>query len=94
MRVTVKLTEPICRKTGQRLITVEIDSDRATLAEVFRHLGASYPELGSELAAGSDVLDSNYSILVNARLVSFAQSQQVVVKDGDQIAVMLPLAGG
>ncbi len=90
----MKLTEPIWKKAGQRLITVEVDSDHATLAEVFQRLGASYPELGAELSAGSDVLDANYSILVNARLVSFAQSPEVVVKDGDQVAVMLPLAGG
>lgn len=94
MKVLIKLTEPICRKVGQRQITLDIDGDQTTLAEVFRLLAEQQPELCDEFSKSHDLLDASYSVMLNSRLVSFGKSPQLIVKDGDQIAVMLPLAGG
>jgi len=94
MRIVVKLTEPIWRAVGERQVVVEVDRDEASLAEVLESLVKAYPPLAKDFSRSYDVLDANYSVLLNSKLVSFARSQQIAVRDGDQMVIMLPLAGG
>lgn len=94
MKVLIRLPEPICRKAGKRQLTLDVDGDQTTLADVFRLLAERHPELRDEFAKSHDLLDASHSVMLNSRLVSFGKSPQLIVKDGDTVAVMLPLAGG
>ena len=82
------------RKVGQREIELEFDGDAVPLSAVWERLAQSNPGFSQFLSDGYKVLDSSYSLLVNGRLTSFSQSLGLAVKDGDRVAIMLPLAGG
>ena len=95
MKLTVLLTEPLWRRVGSKRVVVELDdNERPTLQALFGELVRQYPALGPDLERPVDELDSNYSLFVNDKLVNFSQRQQVELKDGDEVAILLPLAGG
>jgi len=57
-------------------------------------LARAYPEAGKEMRLGTGESDFYYSLFVNDRLVLFARRQESLLRDGDVISVLLPLAGG
>ena len=97
MRVSFKLGEPLWRSVGKREVTVEVGPPGAvtgTVGEALDALAAAYPEAGREMRLGTKESDFYYSLFVNDRLVLFSKRAVAPLKDGDEISVLLPLAGG
>lgn len=94
MRVHVKLTEPIWRTVGTRDLDVEIPTVKATIATVLDEIASRFPKFGEEIYSGSSVGDYYYGVFVNDRVVNLAQRNDVFAEDGDEIFVLLPVAGG
>ena len=94
MKVTFILTEPIRSKVGAKRVEVELADESGTVDDAFAELALRYPSLEEDLGRGSDELDANYSLFVNSRLITFDKRRETPVKDGDEISILLPMAGG
>jgi molybdopterin synthase catalytic subunit len=81
MRVTVRLFAMQRQLVGQREVTLDLDAD-ATVADAWRALVEAYPDL----APGA----SSVRFARNARYSEPAER----LRDGDQVAVIPPVAGG
>ncbi len=94
MRVRVRLTEPLWRPAGARELVVEHPIEGATVGAVLDQLAREHPKFGEELYSQSGTGDYYYCVFVNDRLVNLVERDEVLAKDGDEIFVMLPIAGG
>ncbi len=64
--------------------TLELDPESATTVEVLNYIRKAYPNLESVLQTCVLALNHDY----------LAKGQVVLLKDGDEIAVIPPLSGG
>src|SRR5512137_1824923 len=97
MRVSFKLGEPLWRSVGAREATLEVgapEAASATVGQALDALAAAYPEAGKELRLGSKDSDFYYSLFVNDRLALFSKREAFTLKNGDEVSILLPLAGG
>lgn len=97
MRVSFKLGEPLWRAVGSRETTVEFGAPgvaAATVGQALDALAAAHPEAGREMRLGSQESDFYYSLFVNDRLVLFSKRDTAMLRDGDEVSILLPLAGG
>jgi hypothetical protein len=99
MKVTVRLGEPIWRAVGRRRVEVEVPGRSCTLSEVVERLQAAYPSLGSELrgevgGSGTDGGAGHFTLFRGDRLVHPADVLYEQVADGEEIMLMMPMAGG
>jgi molybdopterin converting factor small subunit len=96
VKITVKLGAPLSQVVGESKVTLDI-ADGATVAGLIDGLRARYPDFeaglrGKGLRRPSDrVL---YSLFLNARPVPFDRAETVPLRDGDQVYLFLPVAGG
>jgi molybdopterin converting factor small subunit len=96
MKITVKMGAPLSQVVGESKATLEMP-DGATVAGVIDGLRTRYPEFeaglrGKGLRRPSDRVV--YSLFVNARPVPFDRAETVPLRDGDQVYLFLPVAGG
>lgn len=94
VKVKVKLTEPVWRTVGTREIIVELVEEAPTVGTVLDELARRYPNFGAEIFGGLNEGDYRYGLFLNDRIVGLAQRDEIGVKDGDEIFVILPIAGG
>ncbi len=94
MRVRVRLTEPIWRTVGTRDAVVELSDEAPTVGTVLNELARLYPKFGEEIYSGLSEGDYHYGLFLNDQIVGLAQRDEIGVKDGDEIFVLLPVAGG
>jgi len=94
MQVTVRLGEPITRVVGSLRVSMQFDSEPATVADVLRRLSAEYP--GFDAAFRGDGIGhvNPYRVYVNARQVAAGKEDQWSLTDGDKVYIFLPAAGG
>ncbi|HZU06793.1 MAG TPA: MoaD/ThiS family protein [Chloroflexota bacterium] len=96
MRVTVRLGEPLWRAVGQRRVEIEAPGERCTLPELVQRLEAAYPQLRAELSAGAagDGVDYHFTFFLRDRMVKPADMAAEHVADGEEVMIVLPMAGG
>jgi hypothetical protein len=99
MRVTVKLGEPVWRAVGQRKVQVEAPGADCTLPELLERLEAAYPQLRAELrgdgaAADRGGVDYHFTFFLSDRMVKPADMAGERVTDGEELMIVLPMAGG
>ncbi|MCL5961285.1 MAG: MoaD/ThiS family protein [Chloroflexi bacterium] len=94
MRVHVKLTEPIWRTIGARDIEVEMPGEQATVGAVLGSLAKEHPKFAEEIYSGSGLGDYYYGLFLNDRAVNLGQRDDVLARDGDEVFILLPIAGG
>ena len=99
MKVTVRLGEPIWRAVGQRRVEVEGPGSTCTLAELVERLEAAYPSVRAELRGdgagnGSDGMDWHFTFFLQDRIVKPADMAEERVGDGEEVMIVLPMAGG
>ncbi len=94
MQVTVRLGEPITRVVGSLRVSMQFDSQPATVADVLRRLSDEYP--GFDAAFRGDGIGhvNPYRVYVNARQVAAGQEEQWPLADRDKVYIFLPAAGG
>ncbi len=94
VKVKIKMTEPIWRTVGSREITVELPDGNHMVAAVLDELCRLYPRFADEIYSGSTDHSYHYGLFVNDQMVNMARRYEVGVKDGDQVLILLPVAGG
>ena len=99
MKVTVRLGEPVWRAVGQRRVEVEAPGDALSLPELVQRLEAAYPklrqELGSEDAdADPESMDYHLTFFLKDRMVKPSEMATERVGDGEEVMIVLPMAGG
>ena len=96
MRITVKLGAPLSKVVGESKVTLSMSAG-ATVADVLDALRARYPDFqeglkGKGLRRPPDRVP--YTLFVNARSVSLERAETIHLRDGDQMYLFLPAAGG
>jgi molybdopterin converting factor small subunit len=94
VKVRVKLTEPIWRTVGARETMVELPEGSHTLEEVLTELGRQHPRFAEEIYVGTGHGGYHYGLFLNEQAIGMAKRGQVDIKDGDEIFILLPVAGG
>lgn len=83
MNVQVRLAEPFWRVVGQRSLQVELASD-SDLSKLLDSLCKDYPTLSADLG------DSSALLFVNEE----EAAKDAILKDGDRVHILWPIAGG
>jgi molybdopterin converting factor small subunit len=91
MRVTIKSAGPLRDLAGVRGTIVDL-GEGASTGDALMAVGQQFPSIHGELF-GSDP-PSYYSIFVNDRLIPEAQRECAPLADGDEMLLVLPVAGG
>ncbi len=93
MEILVRLDEPAWRLTGQKNISIRLEGETRTVADVVGELARQFAGLDAELRGQTgDFIP--YSLFLNDESVRWAQVDRTPVKDGDRLRVLLPIAGG
>ncbi len=94
MIVIVKLSWPIYKTVGARTLTLELDREETTIAEVVAYLDRHHPGFKDELARGTGDGLADYLFFVNETLVPQKDAATTSLHDGDKLFVILPIVGG
>ncbi|MBI2954080.1 MAG: MoaD/ThiS family protein [Chloroflexi bacterium] len=90
----MKLTEPIWRTVGARETQVDLADDAASVGAVLDELARLHPKFGEEIYGGPGEGDYHYSLFLNDQIVNIARRDEFRVQEGDEIFILLPVAGG
>jgi len=93
MEIFIQLDEPVWRMAGQKKISVRLDEEAHTVADVIGELGKRFAGLDAELRGQTgDFIP--YSLFLNDDQVRWADVERTHIKDGDRLRVILPISGG
>ncbi len=93
MDILVRLDEPAWRLTGQKNISVHLEGEVRTVADVVGELAKQFAGLEAELRGQTgDFIP--YSLFLNDESVRWIEVDRTPVKNGDRVRVLLPIAGG
>ncbi len=90
--IRLKLLPPLTRLVGAKEIAVDVG--RASLRVVIERAMAQNGRFRSALLDSEGHLSHEYSCLLGDRAWNAASLDDVEVRDGDEIVIMLPIAGG
>ena len=96
IKITVKLGAPLSQVVGESKTSLTF-SGEATAADVLDELRARYPGFEAGLRGKglrTPVDRVLYSLFVNARPVRLEEAAALQLRDGDQLYLFLPVAGG
>jgi molybdopterin converting factor small subunit len=89
--VTVRLP-PYWRKHTDR--KPEVPAEGATVGEALEAVAARHPELRPLLFSETGVLQGSVSVFLNRESVARRQGLATALRGGDQLSVILAIAGG
>ena len=90
--IRLKLAPPLTHLVGVREISVEVN--QASLTSVLELALTTNPKFRSAMLDQTGNLSLEYSCLVNNRRYNVTELSGVEVREGDEIVILLPLAGG
>ena len=95
MHITVRLGDPLWRKTGQRRLELELPEGQ-TVADALAIVRARYPQAGADLRPDGQSAGERlpYQLFVNHNKISWEQAGQTILHDGDQVVLFLIVVGG
>jgi molybdopterin converting factor small subunit len=93
MDIQIRLDEPAWRLVGQKNVSVCLDGEMHTVADVVGELTKRFAGLDAELRGQTGDFVP-YSLFLNDELVRWTEIENTRVKDGDRLRVILPIAGG
>ena len=94
--VTVKMGAPLSQVVGESKVSLTLPPE-ATLADLLDELRARYPRFDDGLRGEGlrRPLDQMlYSLFVDARPVPFERAASTPLRNGNQVYLFLPVAGG
>ena len=93
MEIHIQLDEPAWRMVGQRKLSVRLDAETSSVADVIGELAKQFAGLGAELRGQTgDFIP--YSLFLNDDQVRWTEVERTRVQNGDRLRVILPIAGG
>jgi molybdopterin converting factor small subunit len=90
--IRLKLLPPLTRLVGEKEIAVDVG--RASLKVVIEQAMAQNGKFRTALLDSEGRLSHEYSCLFGDRAWNASSLDDVEVRDGDEIVIMLPIAGG
>jgi molybdopterin converting factor small subunit len=93
MEISIRLDEPAWRLVGQKNLSVRLDDEAHTIADVIGELSRRFAGLDAELRGRTGDFVP-YSLFLNDESVRWAEIDHTRVADGDRLRVILPIAGG
>jgi len=90
--IRLKLMPPLTRLVGQKEVAVGMS--RATLRAVLEEAAARNGKFRTALLDAAGNLSSEYACLINGRRHNVTDLDGVEVEEGDEIVILMPLAGG
>lgn len=93
MEIFVRLDEPAWRLVGQKTLSVRLDGETHTVADVVGELTKRFAGLDAELRGQTGDFVP-YSLFLNDEAVRWTDVENTRVQDGDRVRVILPIAGG
>ena len=91
MAITVRIPTPLQRLTNGQ---AEVQCDGKTVAELLSDLERRHPGIKERICDEQGKLRRFVNIFVNEEDIRFAQGDQTVVKDGDEVSIIPAIAGG
>ena len=80
--------------SGVEKTEFNLDLERGEITEVFDKIYNLYPQLDPESPEADMTLSNVFWICLNGMMVNFSSDSCPGLKSGDEIAIMMPLAGG
>jgi molybdopterin converting factor small subunit len=96
VKIIVKLGAPLSQVVGESKPILTMP-EGTTLAGVLDELGTRYPDFEAGLRGKGLRMPTDkvlYSLFVNARPVPLERAEATPLRDGDQVYLFLPVAGG
>ena len=105
MLIKLRLGEPLWRKVEQREIVIHWDVPGGTLADFLVEVSKRYPPLVTDLtpsfsakthgdAQPQPARELFYSIFLNSQQIRPSETNNTFLANGDEVLLILPLAGG
>ncbi len=91
MPIKVRIPAPLQGLTKNR---VEVESEGKTICELIDSLEKSYPGIRERICDENGKVCRFINIYVNEEDIRFLQGDNTPVKDGDEVAIILAIAGG
>ncbi len=91
MKIRVKFAGPLRTAAGVARAELELDGE-ATTGAVLQRAAEQFPGVEQELFGAE--AKTYYSIFVNDRLVPEKERTSAPVREGDEVLILLPVAGG
>ncbi len=93
MEISIQLDEPVWRLVGQKKLSVRLDAETHTVADVIGELTKRFAGLDAELRGHTgDFIP--YSLFLNDEQIRWTEVERARVQEGDRLRVILPIAGG
>lgn len=88
----IQLPAVLAQVAGQR--TVELEPLPKTVEEALQELFRRHPGLAQEMLGPDGNLDYTYRLFLNGEGISQWQDMQRALRDGDELVILMMLAGG
>lgn len=88
----IQLPSPLAQVAGQHI--VELDPVPSSIDEAMQRLFQIHPQLREEMVERDGTISRLYRIFLNGRGLFEKQDLTTPLKDGDQMLIMMILAGG
>jgi molybdopterin converting factor small subunit len=92
MAIKVKFMSSLKTVTGTGL--AELPSSLGTVEKVMEELLRLYPQLKDEMFYADGTMDFIYQIILNGTRLAWPDDKNVGVKNGDELMLMVFMAGG
>lgn len=92
MGLRIQLPAVLAQVAGQR--TVELEPVPRTIEDAVRELFRRHPSLEQEMLGPDGKIDYTYRLFLNGESVSQWQDMQRSLRDGDELVILMMLAGG
>lgn len=92
MGIKVKFMSYLKEITGTGLVELQPSFD--TVEKIMDELLRLYPRLKNEMFYEDGTMDFIYQLILNNKRLSWPENKNLKVKNGDQLMIMVFLAGG
>jgi sulfur carrier protein ThiS len=93
MEILIRFDEPAWRLVGQKNLSIHLDGEMATVADVICELTKRFAGLEAELRGQTGDFVP-YALFLNDELVRWSEVEQKRISEQDRLRVLLPITGG
>jgi MoaD family protein len=90
--IKIKFMSYLKEITGTSLVELQPSFD--TLEKVMHELLRLYPQLKNEMFDEDGTMDFIYQLILNNKRLSWPENKNLKIKNGDQLMIMVFMAGG
>jgi molybdopterin synthase sulfur carrier subunit len=91
MSVKVQITVPLQLLTNNQC---EVECKGRNIVELIENLNKKYPGMKMKICDENGKLKKYIGCFVNGKNIRFLQMENTELKDGDEVSILVPIAGG